>query len=156
MEVCRLEYEQWIEADIGQVWEFFSDHRNLQQLTPKQLDFRIVYPKVFNGSVYPGMIIEYRIKPFGLWRMNWVTEITQVKEGELFVDEMRAGPYKFWHHQHLFFQHSEGVQMVDILHYILPMGAIGKVLLNSYVQRKIDRIFAYRKEAIKKFFDRKS
>ena len=33
--------------------------------------------------------------------MNWVTEITHVKDFEYFVDEQRFGPYKFWHHKHL-------------------------------------------------------
>jgi ligand-binding SRPBCC domain-containing protein len=47
--------------------------------------------------MYPGMIISYNVSPFLGIKMNWVTEITQVKENKYFVDEQRIGPYKIWH-----------------------------------------------------------
>ena len=117
------------------------------------MDFQVVYPKNFDAQVYPGMLIEYRIKPPGLWRMSWLTEISQVRECKLFVDEMRSGPYKYWHHQHIFSKEPEGVRMKDILHYSLPLGLLGKGLLDRYIQSKIEQIFVYRRKVIDRIFN---
>ena len=45
--------------------------------------------------MYEGMIITYKVYPFLGIPQNWVTEITQVKEKNFFIDEQRFGPYKF-------------------------------------------------------------
>ena len=46
-------------------------------------------------------------------KMNWVTEITHVNDKLFFVDEQRFGPYKMWHHEHLFLQKDNYVEMTD-------------------------------------------
>ena len=51
-------------------------------------------------KMYPGMIISYKVSPLLNIKMNWVTEITQVRDKHFFIDEQRLGPYKMWHHQH--------------------------------------------------------
>ncbi len=50
--------------------------------------------------MYKVMIITYKVSKVLVIKMNWVTEITQVKELEYFVDEQRIGPYAMWHHEH--------------------------------------------------------
>ena len=57
------------------------------------------------------MIISYKVSPVLNLKMNWVTEITQVKEKQFFIDEQRLGPYKMWHHQHFFEEDENGVLM---------------------------------------------
>ena len=49
--------------------------------------------------------------------MSWVTEITQCKENEYFIDEQRFGPYKFWHHKHFINEVPGGIEMEDVLDY---------------------------------------
>ena len=41
--------------------------------------------------MYPGTLICYRVKPLLEIPVHWVTEITYVEEGRLFVDEQRFG-----------------------------------------------------------------
>ena len=41
------------------------------------------------------MIITYKVSPLWGIKMNWMTEITHVKEKEYFVDEQRFGPYAY-------------------------------------------------------------
>jgi ligand-binding SRPBCC domain-containing protein len=60
----------------------------------------VVTNKMAEQKMYPGMIITYKVSPVLGIKMNWVTEITQVKELEYFVDEQRIGPYAMWHHEH--------------------------------------------------------
>jgi len=118
----ELEREQPIEAPIAQVWDFFSDPRNLNDLAAPDLQFRIVTQNL--GKMFNGQIIEYRIKiaPI-LWR-SWVTEIKNVVERVSFVDEQRFGPYEFWYHRHSFIDHGDHVLVGDHVVYALPGGGL--------------------------------
>ena len=103
-------------------------------------------------KMYPGMIITYKITPiFGI-KMNWMTEITHVKENEYFVDEQRFGPYALWHHQHHFKEVKGGVLMTDLLNYAIPYGIIGRLANEILVAKRIHKIFDYRTKEVNKLF----
>ena len=77
--------EQKIKASIKEVWAFASTPKNLQKITPNYMLFKIMSNN-FNDSIYPGMIISYKVAPVLNIKINWVAEITQVKEYEFFID----------------------------------------------------------------------
>lgn len=98
------------------------------------------------------MLISYKVSPvFGI-KMNWVTEITHVKDHVYFVDEQRTGPYAMWHHEHHFKEIKGGVEMTDILTYGIPFGIIGRLANAILVEKEVKNIFAYRVEAVNKLF----
>lgn len=103
-------------------------------------------------TMYPGMIIRYKITPFAGIKMNWVTEITQVQHLTYFIDEQRFGPYAFWHHQHRFREVDGGVEMEDILHYKIPYGIIGTIADKLFVEKKVEEIFAFRQKTLDELF----
>ena len=82
----------------------------------------------------------------------WMTEITQVKDREHFIDEQRFGPYQFWHHQHHFKAIPGGVEMTDIIHYRNPLGLIGRLANRLFVAKKLKIIFEYRFQKVKELF----
>ena len=114
----KLQRIQRIPVSRREAWEFFSSPKNLKDITPSYLGFDII--SELPEKIYPGMIISYRIKPLLGIPVKWVTEISHVKEEELFVDNQLSGPYKLWHHQHHFSDIPGGTEMKDILHYSLP------------------------------------
>lgn len=150
----RLEYVVQVEAPTDAVWRFFSNPHNLPRITPPWLDLRIVSPAP--ERIYPGLILEYRVRPTRGLRVAWVTEITHVREGELFVDEQRFGPYHFWHHQHLFRATGRSVEVRDVVHYLLPGGFLGRPFLRRWVGRQLEAIFAYRQEAVRRLLREES
>jgi ligand-binding SRPBCC domain-containing protein len=77
-----------------------------------------------------------------------MTEITAVKKYRLFVDEQRRGPYRLWHHQHLFREVANGVEMTDIVHYELPLGPLGNLANSLFVKKQLQSIFDYRTKVI--------
>jgi len=77
--------------------------------------------------------------------MRWVTEITHVVPLRLFVDEQRFGPYRFWHHQHLFRETPGGVEMEDLVHYALPFGPLGRIVNALVTARQVKEIFEFRR-----------
>ncbi len=133
------------------LWDFISKPSNLSEITPPYMGFYITSD--FHGEkMYPGQIISYKVSPLMGIKMNWVTEITHVKDGEFFVDEQRFGPYRFWHHQHLLEDLPNGVLMTDTIHYKIPFGVFGDIANSLMVQRKLKEIFNYRKSKLNELF----
>ena len=106
-------------------------------------------------KIYPGMIITYKVSPLLGIKLNWMTEITHVKDKEYFVDEQRFGPYALWHHQHHFKEVDGGVHMTDLVHYAIPYGFIGRLANNLVVKNKLKKVFDFREEAIGHLFGTK-
>ena len=146
----RLECRQLLPLPPVAAWEFFSRPENLARITPPDLGFEVTSP--LPGRMYAGMIVSYRVSPFGGVQVPWVTEITHVRAPEFFVDEQRSGPYRFWHHQHHFREVAGGVEMTDLVHYQLPFGAVGDLLAGSLVERRVTAIFAFRRRVLTELF----
>jgi ligand-binding SRPBCC domain-containing protein len=148
MKLYLFEACQNLPASIGAAWEFFADAGNLARITPPSLGFEVTSAP--QERMYAGMIITYRVRPLFGVPVTWVTEITHVDEPRLFVDEQRFGPYRFWHHQHLFREIEGGVEARDLVHYALPPGgfAAGPLL----VAPRLREIFAYRREVLERTF----
>jgi ligand-binding SRPBCC domain-containing protein len=94
--------------------------------------------------MYPGLIIAYKVSPLLGIKMNWVTEILNVKEHHYFVDEQRFGPYSLWHHKHFIEPIEGGVRMTDIVHYKLPLGFLGDIAHALFVKKQLSTIFDFR------------
>lgn len=147
MKVHRLERTQQLAVSPEEAWAFFSDPANLSLITPPSLGFRVTSP--LPEKMYPGMIVTYTLTPLPPLRISWVTEITHMEEPHYFVDEQRFGPYRFWHHQHLFRETAGGVEMTDIVTYALPFGIFGEVAAGLVVAR-LRKIFDFRQDFLKK------
>jgi ligand-binding SRPBCC domain-containing protein len=150
MKLYALERSQVIRASLADVWQFFSDPHNLARLTPPELN--LVVPAETPHCIHPGMIITYPVRAIADIQWNWVTEITQVIDNQLFVDEQRFGPYRFWHHQHHFHETGEGIEVRDLVHYSLPLGPLGRLVHAMVVEARLSEIFDYRLDAIRAAF----
>ncbi|NMN39863.1 SRPBCC family protein [Pedobacter sp. SG918] len=152
MKTYRLEFTQKLPADLDTAWDFFSSPLNLAEITPNNMTFEVTSPNMANTKMYPGLIITYKVSPlFGI-KLNWVTEITHVKDREYFIDEQRFGPFAFWHHQHHFEKVHDGVLMHDILHYGIGWGPIGTIANTLIVNHKINEIFKFRSQKVEELF----
>lgn len=150
MKVHSLEQEQWLPISIEEAWEFFSSPRNLDEITPSDLGFKIEH--LPSEEMYEGEIITYKVKLLpGVW-IPWVTEIKAVSEGESFIDEQRSGPYRFWHHRHLFESKDGGTLMKDLVHYSVGMWVFGEIAHAVYVRKKLESIFAFRRQVLEERF----
>jgi ligand-binding SRPBCC domain-containing protein len=150
MRLFTLERRQHLSIAIETAWDFFSNPRNLPLITPDWLDLTItnrIAPKM-----HAGMIIHYRLKTIWGLPAKWITEITHVAEPVYFVDEMRSGPYRFWHHQHHFVQTADGVAILDHVNYALKLGWFGQILHNMVIRNRLNEIFNYRQKALETLF----
>jgi len=152
MPTHTLHQKQTIRATREAAWEFFSNPRNLAKITPPSLGFQIVTPDL-PERIYAGLMIEYRVTPLLGIPLVWLTEITHVREGDYFVDEQRSGPYALWHHAHWFRDIGRGrIELEDRVTYRLPFQPFGDLVHPLLVKPQLKGIFAYRTQAMARFF----
>ena len=144
---------QLLKSDIDTVWDFMRSPKNLAKITPLHMGFNIVGETSDIDTMYAGQIIEYYIKPIAGIPIHWVTEITQVKHKEYFIDEQRFGPYALWHHKHFLKVVEGGIEMTDIVHYKLPLGFIGRIANALFVRNEVEKIFNFRFKKIEELFN---
>lgn len=142
---------QVIPASLEQVWDFISSPNNLKTITPPYMGFEVLSNSGSN-KMYAGMIITYKVSPVLGIKLNWMTEITHVKDLEYFVDEQRIGPYKLWHHQHKIEVVPAGVLMTDIVTYAPPLGFLGAIANSLFIKKQLKEIFDYRTVAVENIF----
>ena len=151
MPIYTLQHRQIVKASLSECWDFFSNPGNLATITPPWLDFKVL--SELPAAIYPGMMIEYRVRPLLGIPVTWLTEITHVDEQRSFVDEQRVGPYKVWHHEHRFQQHDPGqVEIFDLAHYVLPFGALGAMAHPFFVKPQLKEIFSFREKKVAERF----
>lgn len=148
--VYRLERKQKVAIGLEEAWDFFSSPKNLATITPDDMGFDIV--DELPEKMYEGMLIRYKVSPLLGIKLNWSSEISQIKEHEFFIDQQLEGPYQTWHHQHFFKPIKGGVEMRDIVHYNLPLGFIGRLFHPILVKKKLNDIFDYRFKKVEKLF----
>lgn len=152
MKTYTLHFTQKMPISLAQAWDFFSSPLNLSKITPKSMNFVITSDYTPDTKMYEGMIITYKVSPLLRIKMDWMTEITHVKEGHYFIDEQRFGPFKFWHHEHHFEAIEGGVLMTDKLTYGIPFGFIGRIANSLMVAKQTQEIFNFREKAVEVMF----
>ncbi len=151
MGIYRIYEKLTLPASLDEVWDFISSPRNLQDITPDSMGFKITTPHL-PEKMYPGMMVGYKVSPILGIQITWLTEITQVEDKKYFVDEQRVGPYALWHHEHFIEPSENGVEMTDIVTYKLPLGFLGSLVHSLFVKKKLKGIFNYRTKVLEKRF----
>lgn len=141
----RLLRTQLVPRDLDSVFSFFADAANLEAITPRFLRFSILTPAPI--AMHVGTRIDYRLSLFGV-PLTWRTRITAWEPGVRFVDEQESGPYALWRHTHEFTPQGKSTLMRDVVEYREPLGPLGQVAHVLFVERTLNRIFDYRRDAI--------
>jgi len=146
MRVFSFSSGTWIAKPLRDVFPFFCEARNLEELTPDWLRFQVLTPPPIEMAV--GARIDYRLRLRGI-PIAWESEITAWEPPVRFVDEQRRGPYRLWVHEHRF-READGMTFAeDCVRYAVPGGWIADWLL---VRRDVRKIFEYRRERLRQIF----
>jgi ligand-binding SRPBCC domain-containing protein len=145
MKLFTLKSEQRIPRKPEELFPFFADSGNLEQLTPPWLHFRIVSPKV---DMRAGARIDYMLRVHGI-PLKWQSEITVWEPPFRFVDVQTRGPYRAWIHEHTFESYDEGTVMRDQVQYAVRGGAL---IRNLLVAPDLEKIFNFRRARLESIF----
>jgi hypothetical protein len=145
MKIFTLKSEQWFPKALEELFPFFADAANLEQLTPPWLHFRIVSPAQEMGV---RARIRYRLRVHGI-PLTWTSEITAWEPPFRFVDTQTSGPYRKWIHEHTFESGNGGTLMRDHVQYAV-MG--GELVRKFVVAPDLEKIFEFRRNRLKTLF----
>jgi ligand-binding SRPBCC domain-containing protein len=146
MKVREFNSELWLPLSPEELFPFFAEADNLDAITPPWLNFRIVTPPPI--AMRAGTLIDYKLRVRGL-PLRWRTLIKEWQPPHRFVDEQVRGPYRQWIHTHTFEPRDGGTLARDVVHYAVPFDFLTHRWL---VRPDIDKIFAFRQEALRQRF----
>ncbi len=138
-------FEQSFEVNcsIDKVWNFYTDIKHLEIVTPPNLKLNII--ETSNKQIVEGlrMTISGRLV---LYNSKWNSIISLVDISKhMYIDEMVKGPFKKWKHTHLFSEIGKNQTVVtDKIEFELPFFFLGK-LMEGYVENNLKKIFDFRK-----------
>ena len=131
-------------SPIDKVWEFYTDIKHLEIVTPKEVKLKIINAtseKITEGSqiwLEANLIIV---------KTRWHSLIRSLKPYQ-YLDEMVKGPFKRWTHLHLLHSINDQKQteVLDEINVEIPYGRIGK-LFEGYAYTRLQKLFDHRKAA---------
>ena len=141
--------EQWLPRAPEEIWPYFCDERNLEELTPDFLHFKVLGKST--REIGEGTLIDYRLRLNGI-PMGWQSRIENWEPARRFVDTQVKGPYSLWRHAHELIPLANGTLLRDVVRYRLPFGWLGSVTAGWKVESQVDRIFDYRAARIAERF----
>jgi uncharacterized protein (TIGR01777 family) len=141
----ELIVEQRLARRPEDVFPFFADPANLEQITPAFLRFRVL--GATTAKIGNGTLINYALRLHGI-PLRWQSRIESWAPHRRFVDVQTRGPYTLWHHTHEFEPDDGGTIIRDRVRYRLPFGALGELLAGWLVRRDLDAVFDYRRQQI--------
>lgn len=140
----NLNREIILNTNVEKAWDFIKDPRNLDRITPNNLQFQIV--SSVPEEMFNGLLIEYLVKIPIIGNQSWLTEIKHIREKHSFVDEQRVGPYTLWYHYHEIQPVEGGVKVIDRVTYKVPFGILGKIVHVVFIKKMLEEIFDYREK----------
>lgn len=96
-----------------------------------------------------GARIDHRLTIHGI-PLRWQSEISRGDPPSSLVDEQRRGPYRRWVHTHTFAAERGGTRVGDAVDFEIPLAW----LVGGFVTRDVNRIFAFRRQALVKIVGR--
>lgn len=139
----EYQVELWLPMPPEEVFPFFADAANLNDITPPWLHFRVLTPQPI--AMRAGTLIDYALRLHGV-PLRWRTRIQAWQPPHRFVDEQVRGPYRQWIHEHTFEARDGGTLARDVVRYAVPLDFIAHPL---FVRRDVERIFAFRQESLR-------
>jgi ligand-binding SRPBCC domain-containing protein len=97
--------------------------------------------RLASDSLRLGEEITWRAWHFGIpWRLT--IRITAFDRPRRFIDDQVRGPFRRFHHEHVFEDFEGGSRMIDIVEFEAPAGRLGRIaerlVLASYMRSLIN------------------
>ena len=148
----RFVKESVMRASPEQVFAFHELPDVLSLLMPPWESARVIQPAKIS-EVGTQAIIETKI--LGPIKVRWVAEHTVYDPPHMFEDVQVKGPFRDWRHRHLVESRADGAMLRDEIDYEPPLGFLGRAVAPLLVQRRLQKLFAYRHEVTRRWCEGK-
>lgn len=122
--------------------DLFAFHQNpgaFQRLTPPWAPVKCLE---HTGGIKDGARVLLEVEPL---KLHWLMGHKDFVQDQQFVDYQVKGPFKSWHHEHLFTDAADNNGILeDRLEIDLPAGMIANRLMGPWLKGELKRLFDYR------------
>ena len=108
-----------------------------------------------NGLIELGETVTWRAKHFGIWQ-NLTSKITEFNSPNFFADEMVAGAFKSFRHEHYFTGNDKQTIMRDEFMFESPLGLLGKLANWLFLKKYMTNLLLKRNLMIKEVAEKKT
>jgi len=103
-----------------------------------------------SGLIELNETVTWRAKHLSVWQ-TLSSLITEFKAPYFFVDEMVAGAFKSFRHEHHFETQAGSTVMTDLFKYKSPLGFVGELFNTLFLTDYMRRLFEKRNAVIKEY-----
>ncbi|MGB3800076.1 MAG: SRPBCC family protein [Lewinella sp.] len=101
-----------------------------------------------SGLIDLGETVTWRARHFGVYQ-RLTARVTEFDSPGYFVDEMVAGAFKRFRHEHRFDAVDGATLMTDTFDYTAPLGLLGKLADGLFLQRYMTGLLTQRNAVLK-------
>ena len=105
---------------------------------------------VTSGLIGMGESVTWRAEHLGITQ-KLTSKITAFNAPFYFTDEMVAGPFKSFKHEHIFAEDDGVVKMTDIFDYKSPLGVLGRIADVLFLEKYMKALLTERNRVVKQF-----
>ncbi len=138
--MAHFEFSSLIKAPRAQVFAFMTNPESLAAIIPP--DYKLE-PMSLISQFKKGLEYDLRVSRYGI-SILWGILIEDFEAGVMYRDRQTHGPFSLWLHTHRFDDHGQGTIMKDVVEYDLAFGLFGKLALDLYAKRELERVFTAR------------
>jgi ligand-binding SRPBCC domain-containing protein len=149
----RFEHETRIEARVELVFDLSLDidaHRASMWASNERAIAGVTSGRIGLGETVTWRATHFRI-PFTM-----TSRVTELARPHRFVDEQVRGPFRSFHHEHLFEAHDGVTRMIDRIRFDAPGGPIGRLVERDMLASYLQKLIAVRGEYLKAEAERRN
>lgn len=139
-----------INAPIESVFHFHDDPNNLLKISPPDVKVKVISAT----KAGKGQRVALDVTQFGFFTSRWEAEITVYEPPFKMVDVLHKSPFRSWKQTRLFEKLGENqTRLTDRVEYELPAESVSGFLAGWYVEREIEKMFAFRQKKTKELLE---
>ena len=142
----------FISAPIDRVFDL-SRSINLHKISTAHTHEKAI-AGVVTGLINEGESVTWQAKHLFKER-KFTSKITAMTRPDSFIDEMTAGDFKSFRHEHHFKATDNGTIMIDVVEMESPYGIIGQLVNKFFLKNYIEQLLLKRNEVIKEYAESK-
>lgn len=144
----KIHLTTFIAAPVERVFDL-SRNIELHQISTASTNEKAIEGTT-SGLINKGETVTWQARHLFKQR-KFTSKITELEKPALFTDEMVAGDFKSFHHEHHFKAVQNGTIMIDLVEFETPYGFIGKITDRIFLRSYIERLLLKRNEVIKTY-----
>jgi ligand-binding SRPBCC domain-containing protein len=142
MKVRVVKQKRLVARSIEDAFEFFSNPRVLESLTPSTLRLRLLGEPPL--PIEPGTVLNYKFYYYRL-PILWQVRIESVDPPYSFTDVQQKGPFAHWRHSQTFVAAAtNSTEVLDRFEYGIPFGRVGEFAYRMFLKSHIRQLLDYR------------